>query len=174
MRYSHSSRRPSHQHGCSGFSLIELLLALAISTIALLGFAQLQQKNLSTERELIRSLQARLLLNEISAVLYASPHPEYYLSSGNLSASASNCFLKECNPREFAGFQLALWGCRTMSESAQCRQLGITKPLFPQGKLIINRSGQHFLIKLKWQTLLGKEQTITQRAIPLRTTSRSS
>ena len=170
MRYSHSSRR----HGCSGFSLIELLLALAISVIALLGFAQLQQKNLSTERELIRSLQAHLLLNEISAVLYASPNPEYYLSSGHSGAGASNCFLKVCNPREFASFQLALWGCKTSAKSAQCRQLGITKSLFPQGKLTINRSGQHFLIKLKWQALSGREQTITQRAIPLRTTSRSS
>ena len=169
MRYPHSSRR----FACSGFSLIELLLALAISVIALLGFAQLQQKSLSTERELIRSLQARLLLDEISAVLYASPHPEYYLSSGNSGVGASNCLLETCNPREFASFQLALWDCKTVAKSAQCQRFGITKPLFPQGKLSINRSGQHFLIKLKWQTLSGKEQTITQRAIPLRTTSRA-
>ena len=170
MQHIHSHRRLKS----SGFSLIELLLALAISAIAVLGFAQLQQKNLSNERELIRSLQAHLLLDEISAVLYASPHPEYYLSSGSSGAGASNCFLKECSPQEFAGFQLALWGCRTTVKSAQCQRFGITKPLFPQGQLTINRSGQHFLIKLKWQTLLGKEQTITQRAIPLRTTSRSS
>ena len=169
MRYSRSHRR----FACSGFSLIELLLALAISVIALLGFAQLQQKNLSTERELIRSLQARLLLDEISAVLYASPHPEYYLSSGNSGVGASDCFSKTCNPREFAGFQLALWGCKTAIKSAQCRRFGITKPLFPQGKLTINRSGQYFLIKLKWQALSGKEQTITQRTIPLRTTDRA-
>ena len=169
MRHTHSSRRLK----CSGFSLIELLLALAISVIALLGFAQLQQKNLSTERELIRSLQARLLLDEISAVLHASLNPEYYLSSGNSSAGAYNCFLQECNPREFAGFQLALWSCKTSAKSAQCRRFGVTESLFPQGELTINRSEQYFLIKLKWQALSGKEQTITQRAIPLRATSRS-
>ena len=173
MRYNHSSCRLFHRHRCSGFSLIELLLALTISVIALLGFAQLQQKNLSTERELIRSLQARLLLDEISTVLHASPNPEYYLISGNSGVGASNCFLKVCNPLEFARFQLASWGCKIISQPAQCRQLGITEPLFPRGRLTINRSGQHFLIKLRWQALSGKEQNIIQRAIPLRTTSRS-
>ena len=162
---------PNRRLACSGFSLIELLLALAISVTALLGFAQLQQKNLANERELVRAIQARLLLSEISDVLYASPHPDYYITSGNSNIGASNCFIHTCNPRQFADFQSALWGCRAAAKSAQCSRFGITKSLFPQGNLSINRSGRHFLIRLKWQTLAGKEKTITQRTIPLQASS---
>ena len=163
MRYSNFNRRSA----CLGFSLIELLLALAISVTALLGFAQLQQKNLSSERELIRSVQARLLLNEISATLEASRHPDYYLTSGNSDISVSDCLLKMCNSQEFARFQLALWVCRAAGVSSRCRKLSIAKPLFPQGKLSIARSGQQFLIQLKWQALSGKEKTITQKILPI-------
>ena len=170
MRYLNLNRRLA----CSGFSLIELLLALAISVTALLGFAQLQQKNLSNERELIRSLQARLLLDEISATLYASPRPDGYITSGSSGSSAANCFLNKCGSQEFVAFQLALWHCRATAKSNQCQRFGITKPLFPRGKLSISRSGQHFLIQLKWQTLSGEEKTMTQRSIPLKAFSRAS
>ena len=170
MRYSNSSRRAA----CSGFSLIELLLALAISVVTLLGFAQLQQKNLSIERELMRSLHARLLLNEISETIEASANPDNYATSGTLSPSAANCLSRPCNPREFARFQLALWGCRVIAKSSGCRSLGITKSPFPEGQFIIRRSGQHFLIQLKWQTISGKERTITRKSIPLKIAGRNS
>lgn len=154
---------------CLGFSLIELLLALAISVTALLGFAQLQQKNLSSERELVRLLHARLLLDEISTTLQASPRPNDYLTNGHYALNVSNCLVRTCTSREFTRFQLALWGCRVAGEDSRCRRLGIAKPLFPRGRLSIARSGQQFVIKVKWQTLSGKERTITQRTTPLYT-----
>lgn len=150
----------------SGFSLIELLLALAISVTALLGFAQLQQKNLSSERELMRSLQARLLIDEISSVLRGSPNPEYYLTGGGHRTSASNCLLKACSPREFADYRVALWACRLDAKPALCDRLGITKSLFPDGKLIITRSGKQILIQLKWQTISATERAISYRLVP--------
>ncbi|MBC6413563.1 MAG: prepilin-type N-terminal cleavage/methylation domain-containing protein [Chromatiales bacterium] len=160
MQHAHSH----HCSACLGFSLIELLMALAISVTALLGSAQLQQKNLVVERELVRSLHAHLLLNEISAVLRHSPHPEYYLSSGNSTLGASNCLQKLCNPKEFAHFQLALWHCRVVRDASLCQKFATTKPPFAHASLSIGQSGQHFLIRLEWQTLSGQKKIISRKA----------
>ena len=158
MQYSYCNLR-----SVLGFSLIELLLAMAISVTALLGFAQLQQKNLSIERELTRSLHTHLLLNEISTILQTTPYPQYYSSNATHSSGASNCLQKVCLAEEFAQFQLALWNCRLAERSSWCRNLGIARPLFSRARLSIGLSGQHFLIRLQWQTLSGQEKTTTQK-----------
>lgn len=156
------TKQSINRASCLGFSLLELLVALSIVSVGLVGFAQLQQKTLAVEREQIHRLQAHLLLDEITTTLQTTAVPERYLSAQPDNTIVTDCIATACDADTFIQFQLTLWNCRSSNTLSNCSPLAITPPPFPRGQLAIQSATNRLTAQLKWQAINGQEHVLTR------------
>ena len=133
--------------GSSGFSLIELLFAVLIMAIGILGVAGLQVISLQQNRSALLRAEATLLGNDLLDRIRANreaPYAPITLGSDPISA-VTNCNSTSCSTLEMAAFDKASWKCGLNPRDDDgtnfsiCETLGITRDsvmstsAFPQG-----------------------------------------
>ena len=100
----------------AGFSLLEVLIAMAVITIALINLARLQAATIHTARqavafELVHQLAAELAewirVSESATTLLA------VIAEQGTSASIS-CYNQNCTPQQFARFEWHEWRQRVL------------------------------------------------------------
>ncbi|WP_020560299.1 type IV pilus modification protein PilV [Thiofilum flexile] len=138
-----------------GFSLLEVLIAVLILSVGLLGLASMQVANLKVVHNSSQKQQATLLLNDLAARIrnnftgakagnYETPAP--LTDCG--TAPANTCQSESCNPSEIAALDLAQIMCGDGSGSIGVRnsltngQLSITCPA---------GCGQGLNLSIQWQ-----------------------
>ena len=116
-----------------GFSLIELLVALLIISVSLVGMTRLQTLNLQQHRSALLQDHARLMLTDMLARISVNPSVNYArLSLSDRPGSARPCIAQRCSPEEMRDFDITEWRCRinAMTRSGTpypaCTQLGVT------------------------------------------------
>lgn len=134
---------PTRQHGTN---LVEVMVALAILSIGLLGLAMLQLQGLKHNTGSYSSTQATFLANEIIERMRANSSAA---SSYVLAPPASllkNCATSSCNVTEIAAFDLYHW------------TNAVTDPvngLPGASATIVSLGGSTYRIKIFWRHKIG-------------------
>lgn len=98
-----------------GFSLIEVLVALLVLSIGLLGMAGLQGYSLSSSYDAHLRTQAISFTQDIIDRMRANREMaatnNYQTSLASLPELSRNCIQSACTPAELADFDLVEWKC---------------------------------------------------------------
>lgn len=94
-----------------GFTLIEVLIALLVLAIGLLGVLALQATSLQHNQSAYLESQAAFLANDVLDRMRANKvnAPSYKTDLGDSVTSAKNCASGSCTPLELASWDLSQW-----------------------------------------------------------------
>ena len=123
----------------TGVGLIEVMVALFILGVGLLGILNMQTQSLVFNQQAYYLSQANALLWDISDRMKAnSSVPESYLMDFNSTVStATDCESQECSATQLASWDTNQW-------------LGAVRNLLPQGDAEIVRNGSFFEINIEF------------------------
>lgn len=125
-----------------GLGLIEVLVALAITSIALLGLAQLQYRAVQLRSRAQRDLQAQLAAQSLAEDLRANATAaaRYLLAPGTAPAAAGDCRATACTAEQLAGWHLATLHADLLGAQA----------LLPGGALTVTDTADARLLTVYW------------------------
>ncbi|MDF3867492.1 type IV pilus modification protein PilV [Pseudomonas denitrificans (nom. rej.)] len=129
----------------AGFTLLEVLIAMMILAIGLLGMASLMVTSLQNNQGAYARAQATTLAYDIVERMRANrPQAEidnspYAITSGTPAVSTKDCSANGCTPSEMAAWDLAQWW-----EELTTGIPGATAT-------VTQISGRSYEIKLSWQ-----------------------
>lgn len=114
-------KRPTAARRSGGFSLIEVLIAIFVLGVGLLGLAGLQASALRTNNQNYERTQAVSLAYELADVLRANRdqafNGAFTLAAGDEPATpASDCESSVCSQADMAAFELDRWYARLAAE----------------------------------------------------------
>ena len=149
----------------SGYLLMELLIAIALVSFGLFGFAKVQLLNVATEYDLMMHIEGNMLLSEMEGFI-GNPVLCPDMSGMQETNSAVNCRTQTCTREEFATFQFALWQCKVgvqPEESAICDGAG---RLPRAARLSIAVEDDRAMLKLEWTGSGGLPVEISRTVNP--------
>lgn len=152
MRISKTACCNGARARAAGYSLLELLVALALAGAGLFGFAHLQHQGLMAEREQATRIHAVLLFDEIARHLRAVDNASAYAVGYRQMKSAPDCRAAACSSSAFARFQVAEWKCR--AAGGACAKPPGTAP----AQLEITVSATGFTLRLRWKDANGRRR----------------
>ena len=152
-----------------GFSLLEVLVALAIFSIGLLGLANLQGQSISSSynahlrtqaTSLARSIVDRMRANRDQAVVVNNYFTNF---EQNPPANITNCSTVDCSAEDMASLDLLEWKCNLgvyMQESF-CSNL-VSQATLPNGDGQIEADGSSGQTKVtvRWTDTSGTEHEV--------------
>jgi type IV pilus assembly protein PilV len=95
-----------------GFSMIELLVAVLVMGIGVLGITGLQMVSLQNNRGALVRAEAVQLAYDIMDRICANPGTNYGgLALGAAPPAATDCFANACTEAQMATFDQAAWKC---------------------------------------------------------------
>ena len=138
----------------SGFSLIEVMVTLALVSVAALGMAGLQTVTLRASNTALVESQAVTLAQDIIERVRANPAGDYQVAlNQTLSNQVSVCrgTGANCDATAMAGYDLMHWKCSLGSPAIRqsCINQGIAGQL-PQGDGTIQINGGVYTITIQW------------------------
>lgn len=119
----------------SGFTLVELMVAVLVLTIGLLGLAGLQVKGLSNNHNAYLRTQATLLAQDMADRMRNN---QGGLASYLGSPSNNDCASSTCTSTEMAGYDLRKWGQQIAGR-------------LPGASGSISKSANVYTISITWQ-----------------------
>lgn len=149
-----------------GFSLIEVLIALLILSIGLLGIAGLQGASLGKTRESSLRTQAMIMAQDLIDSMRSNPDPDardiYAIATNQTPSTGKDCLAVNCSPTDLAEFQLDQWWNQIDRSSGKSR--------FPNGQVAVTvesrNDGKSSLVKvaISWDEINdAKVETVTFR-----------
>lgn len=98
-----------------GFTLMEVLVALAVLSIGLLGMAGMQLFSLKSSHNAYLRTQATTaaneLVNKMRANSAAATAGNYDTTYTSIPGTITNCQTADCTPAQLAAFELSQWKC---------------------------------------------------------------
>ena len=156
----------------SGFSLIEVLIALVVISVGLLATARMQMEALRGSQGAYFSSQANFMIREMSDRMRANPQGvrdgnyDLLTTSSGAAASMSTCIETEtvCTPSAIANADLATWSRYLHSTAATATGFA---PLLPSGdtvtatgSVIADGATGSYTISVTWsERINGEEET---------------
>ena len=138
----------------AGHSLIEVLAALALTSVGVIGFLHAQHLRQATETDLLSHTRAAMLARDITRKIAANPEAlgAYRAAYDTLPALTANCRQSSCSRHELAAFHVAHWKCRLgrWTQRAVCRDVLKTRGLLPQGDGRMEPSGAGIRGEIRW------------------------
>lgn len=142
-----------------GFTLMEILVALLVLSIGLLGMAGMQVFALSSNYDAYLRTQATFfayeLVDKLAANRAESLSGGYDTSLSSIAGSIVNCqtVTANCSPNELAVFEVTQWKCALGSyqgNSVCNAPLNLT-PTLPNGDGTVTRNGSQITVTVQWQ-----------------------
>ena len=151
-----------------GFSLIEVLFAVLILSVGILGMAGLQVTSVQQNRSSLLRAQAVQLANSMLDRMRANNSTTYGpVAFTDAPNTSYNCIVNSCTVAQMAEFDIAEWKCTINSTDGSgatysaCKTLGISGQL-PGGEGAITISGGSEQVSVRWQdSPKGNQNTIT-------------
>ena len=95
-----------------GASLIEVLVAVVILSIGILGIAGIQIVSLQQNRGALLRLEALQLANDIIDRMRANPNQMYtQVLYADLPPNSPDCVISSCSPPQMKNYDIAQWKC---------------------------------------------------------------
>jgi len=140
-------RTGNTQHN-AGFTLLEVLIALLVLSVGLLGLASLQTRGLATGHNAYLRSQAVLLAQDMAERIRTNSN--YVLTTENIDTSEytvsynreygdSDCVNNNCTPTQMARFDVDQW----------LNSLGST---LPAGDGQITKTNLNYQVTVRWDT----------------------
>ncbi|MEJ2115279.1 MAG: type IV pilus modification protein PilV [Gammaproteobacteria bacterium] len=142
-----------------GFTLMEVLVALAVLSIGLLGMAGMQLFSMKSSHSAYLQSQASYFAYDLIDKMRANPvgfdNGSYDTTYSSIPASPPNCqtTTATCSPTQLASFELAQWKCSLGSfknDTACAGALDLTSVL-PNGDGSVVRNGDDVTVTVQWQ-----------------------
>ena len=141
-----------------GFTMLELLVAMLVVSVGVLGVAGLAALNLQHSRAAAAHSEAVLLAQDLLERIRANPAGlAAGAYGGNAGAPASlNCAVSVCAPNQTAAFDLAAWRCALGAggEEADC-----AARMNGQGTVAADAASGTLRVTISWR-LGGAAQTL--------------
>lgn len=157
-----------------GFTLIEVLVAVLIVAVGILGVAGMQVVSLQQNRNALLRDQALQSGNDILDRMRVNPLSDYApVDIDDAPASNANCLDNNCDRNEMAEFDIAQWKCGLNPIDpngevyAVCADFGITQSSLPEGKGSIVKVGNVHQITVEWVN--DREGNVSQIILRSRT-----
>lgn len=159
----------------SGFSLIEVLVAVLIVAVGILGVAGLQITSLQLNQSAMFRSEALQMGNDLLDRMRANTLQDYAPAPVLLTdapGAARNCSSESCNPDELVGYDLTWWKCSinsTLDEALgtqfpACVDLSVSGAL-PLGAGAVSKQSGVYTVTVEWQdNRAGARQAISLRS----------
>ncbi len=139
--------------GQRGFSLIEVMVTLAIVSVAALGMARLQTATLRSNNNALVESQAATIVQDLIERIRANPDGDYTTAfEENINVAATCAGLNaNCDVDAMARYDLLQWKCAlgAAESSEACAGRGIAGQL-PGGDGSITFAGNIYTITIRW------------------------
>jgi type IV pilus assembly protein PilV len=140
-----------------GFSLVEVLVAVFVLAIGLLGLAGLQAKSLQFNHSAYQRTQATILaydiIDRMRANLSEARNGSYDIAKADGPPTATNCQASgaTCSTATMVDFDLAQWKCSIGSydTNTQCTGFDIEGALL-EGKGFVATNGDIITVTIEW------------------------
>ncbi len=122
-----------------GFTLMEVLIAVLILSIGLLGLASLQANGLRSNFSSYARSQAVVLANDMADRIRANPTQAAAGSYNNVTATVGDpgCLLADCTPGQIVSHDIAAWYSNLQTT-------------LPQGTGTVTGDGTVFTVSVMW------------------------
>jgi type IV pilus assembly protein PilV len=146
---------PSQRNGCEGFTLIEVLVAVLVLSIGLLGLAGLQTYSVASTHSAYLRSQATVLAYDIIDRMRANRAAvvagNYLVAFGAQPATVTDCQSagSTCSNADMAAFDLTQWKCTLGAWSADVDCANVTSCL-PNGNGQITQNGNIYTVAVRW------------------------
>ena len=142
-----------------GFSLIEVMVTLAIVSVAALGMAGLQTVTLRSSTNALLESQAATLAQDLTERIRANPAGDYttaYNMAANENMVGCEGLEANCNANAMAQFDLLQWKCSlgAVAINNACTLRGIAGQL-PNGDGLITVADNIYTITIRWFDAAG-------------------
>lgn len=149
-----ASRRGAGQRG---FSMLELLVALLVTSVGVLGVVGLATLNAQHRRSAAAHAEAVMLAQDMIERIRANPAG---LQAGSYAAGglgSPDCRAGDCAAAEMAAFDLAEWRCALGEVVTEARCRG---PLNATGAVAVDAAAGAVRITIQWRDQ-GESRTLT-------------
>lgn len=158
-----------------GFSLIEVLVAMLIVAVGILGVAGLQITSLHLNQSAMFRSEALQMGNDLIDRMRANGIQDYAPAPVLLTdapGASLNCSSASCTPDELAGYDLTWWKCSinsTLDEALgtqfpACANLGVSGSL-PLGAGAVSKQDGVYIVTVEWQdNRAGARRSINLRS----------
>jgi len=139
-----------------GVTFTELLVAVVVMSIGVLGVAALQAISLQQNRSALFRAEATQVASDILDRIRANPTATYApVEIDAVPPSATDCYSEECDIAQMATFDISSWKCQLDATDADgddysiCTTLGITSSL-PDGAGSVTLAGTTYTVTVRW------------------------
>ncbi len=138
-----------------GFTLIEVLVAMLVLAIGLMGVASLQVLGVQGNTSALNKNLAAQLAYDLADRVRANPSVSYAIDFETAPPAPTNCLqaAANCSPAAMATFDLAQWKCAMGTHAAHARCANImpaANMTLPMGDGQIARAGSQYRIQVRW------------------------
>ena len=163
----------------AGFSMIELLVAVLVLGIGVLGVTALQMVSLQNNREALLRAEAVQLAYDMMDRIRANPvgtplgDPYGGLDLADTPPASNDCHAGNCTSDNMVDFDQAVWKCSLggFNDDANCtdlRDAGVLPPAADQpglpdgdGSIVVDGVTGIITIRVEWTDRTGATQAIT-------------
>ncbi len=163
---------PARRAGQGGFSLIELLVAVLVMGIGVLGVSALQMVSLQNNRMALERGEAVHLAYDIMDRIRANPGVDYQIGIGDGPPGAPDCVGNgsNCSAAQMVAFDQAVWKCMLgeYEDDAECAALRADDvlpdtdllPGLPEGDGSVVNNGGFITVTVQWTGMDGANQSV--------------
>ncbi len=157
----------------TGFSMVELLVAVLVMGVGVLGVTGLQVVSLQNNRDALVRSEALLLAYDILDRMRVNPAGNYAgVNFDDAPVSAGNCYSSNCSPTQMSRFDLTVWQCALGDHNAAdvCIALrddvilpaATSQPGLPdgQGQIEVNGAGM-VTVRVRWTGFNGVQEVLS-------------
>ncbi len=143
----------------TGFTMIEILVTMVVLAIGLLGIAGMQAYGMRNNHAAYTKTQATNLAIDMADRIRANPNGIDNYANFDTNGTIPNdpaCITTGCTPAELADYDKLEWSSPIRGQNKQITTT--TKPVLPQGRGLIEQSGDEFSVTILWHEPLASDQ----------------